>query len=101
LHQQHQLTIRTSAQAAKTLETLQNSTAGASGKVKLRIRVKSLKMGYQLFIFCKYLEKVFKTLNISVKIRLKKSQRSLFLNPADFIRSYSYQDCPPLEKKIE
>jgi hypothetical protein len=101
LHQQHQFTIRTSAQAAKTLETLQNSTAGASGKVKLRIRVKSLKMGYHLFIFCKYLEKVFKTLNISVKIRLKKSQRSLFLNPADFIRSYSYQDCPPLEKKIE
>ena len=58
-------------------------------------------MGYHLFIFCKYLEKVFKTLNISVKIRLKKSQGSLFLSPAGFIRSYSYQGCPPLEKKIE
>jgi hypothetical protein len=58
-------------------------------------------MGYHLLIFCKNLEKVVKTLNISVKIRLKKSQRSLFLSPAGFIRSYSYQGCPPLEKKIE
>ena len=58
-------------------------------------------MGYHLLIFCKNLEKVVKTLNISVKIRLKKSQRSLFLSPAGFIRSYSYQGFPPLEKKIE
>jgi hypothetical protein len=45
------------SKGSKTLETLQTSTAGVPGKVKLQIRVKSLKMGYHLLIFCKNLEK--------------------------------------------
>ncbi len=85
LLQQHQLTIRTSAQAAKTLKTLQNFHSRSSREGKAANKSKKPQNGLLFASFLQKLrKKVVKTLNISVKIRLKKSQGSLFFESCSF-----------------